>query len=944
MRNFKKRTIALVLASVVTVAGSFASERFKNSLMGLSFETNKNGVMSMVVQTKTGYSGNLTPMKRDANTFILTLPEVDSQAPTPDLTKNPHIQSINIRTMPYTNNGSGYTRITIKTNNLQTLPVTQKIFLPDSEFGQEIQRQKEAESERKRNIEAEKKYQLELKQQQEAELMRERLKREKALAEEQRIQEQANQEEESGAQEEEVSLEELLSEPTDISTSNATQQENNEAFLLILGILLVILCAIYFYIKAKDKMVELSGESLSLDLNEEQKQETKQIKKKNDKKKLNKIKNTIKTLDATYAKSASVQNRNEYTKSAASIEENKPIEEVDVVDLDKLFQEQVQSQKEDSEDENAALEEFLSGFSFDEEYGNEEVEVEEEKELYNVELYEQIINGKFEFNSDDVNCINQLMQTEIADETIRNIKKYLVSNPIKPKSKDKVLEDLVATYAITQNINFTNEDIAALYKIINVEIDSDFITDLRTNPQRTKEVSDEIVKAKNKIRKPSEMVTLKVSDALPNLDEALKKQGNNKIKSDYKPQTVYYSEGYEVATLSISDGLPDLSKELGNKDAYASKPSAKFDLVDDSYEFETLSVTSDLPDLSDVLKNPKNYESKEEETPPVDEKSMLESISNVEFKPFDDNSQNFEILNDFDDFYAVDDSDPNDVLTFEEIAAEFEELYSIKITNDNDYIDEGNQGSENNLDQQTVDVSLIEKELAHFFGTEQTVYEESVNNGTSVDSFDNVQEERIVEKPVENIEIINDEITNDISKQKVSKPETLITEKEVVEPVVELPLVNLEKREKKEIKRGRSTISEAVLNKIQEKRAQREAAVEAKKELTNIYQEKKAEPVKTQTKMCVIENESYDVLSSVSFTANMGCHLAKNSKGYLVVGYIGDKLFQIKTYEVLKSEKIQARMSEKLENGTLRFLVRIGIHKFVLDVENENIKFVMDLC
>ena len=130
MRNFKKRTIALVLASVVTVAGSFASERFKNSLMSINFETAENGAVSMVVQTQKGYSGSLNAIRRDANTYILTLPEVNSKAPTPDLTQSPQIQSVNIRTMPYTNNSSGYTRITIKTNNLQSLPVQHKIFLP----------------------------------------------------------------------------------------------------------------------------------------------------------------------------------------------------------------------------------------------------------------------------------------------------------------------------------------------------------------------------------------------------------------------------------------------------------------------------------------------------------------------------------------------------------------------------------------------------------------------------------------------------------------------------------------------------------------------------------------------------------------------------------------------------------------------------------------------
>ena len=43
MRQFRKRTIALVLASAMTIAGSFASEQYKNTLMGLSFQFDKSG-------------------------------------------------------------------------------------------------------------------------------------------------------------------------------------------------------------------------------------------------------------------------------------------------------------------------------------------------------------------------------------------------------------------------------------------------------------------------------------------------------------------------------------------------------------------------------------------------------------------------------------------------------------------------------------------------------------------------------------------------------------------------------------------------------------------------------------------------------------------------------------------------------------------------------------
>ena len=51
MREFKKKTIALILASVVTVAGSFAAGNYKNSLMAISFNGSGSNV-EMTVQTR----------------------------------------------------------------------------------------------------------------------------------------------------------------------------------------------------------------------------------------------------------------------------------------------------------------------------------------------------------------------------------------------------------------------------------------------------------------------------------------------------------------------------------------------------------------------------------------------------------------------------------------------------------------------------------------------------------------------------------------------------------------------------------------------------------------------------------------------------------------------------------------------------------------------------
>ena len=135
MKRFSKKTIALVLASVVTVAGAFGANNYKNCLKDLQFENTPNGAINMVLHTSAAYTGNLSLMRRDANTFVLTLPEVTSQVKAPDLSSVSHnITSVNVRTMPYTNNSNGYTRITVKTNQpALNLTASHKLFIESAE-------------------------------------------------------------------------------------------------------------------------------------------------------------------------------------------------------------------------------------------------------------------------------------------------------------------------------------------------------------------------------------------------------------------------------------------------------------------------------------------------------------------------------------------------------------------------------------------------------------------------------------------------------------------------------------------------------------------------------------------------------------------------------------------------------------------------------------------
>ena len=88
-------------------------------------------LLNVVLQTKSSCGTNITPMRKDANTYVITLPEFNSEASTPDLTATSNkVSSINIRTMPYSNSAKGYTRVTIKISDPNVkLQATSQIFL-----------------------------------------------------------------------------------------------------------------------------------------------------------------------------------------------------------------------------------------------------------------------------------------------------------------------------------------------------------------------------------------------------------------------------------------------------------------------------------------------------------------------------------------------------------------------------------------------------------------------------------------------------------------------------------------------------------------------------------------------------------------------------------------------------------------------------------------------
>lgn len=907
MKRFKKRTIALVLASVVTVVGAFGSSNYRNSLTGLSFEGSSGSNINLVVQTKSEYSGSLSPMRKDANTYILMLPEVNSVIGSPDLSNvSSSVASVDIRTMPYSNTAKGYTRITIKTlNPSMRLSTSNQVFLGDNAIddGDRQIVDKHALYEKTRAQEKEPEDYIE-----EAPPKKEP---EKTVVPK-KVGEVVHQPStssntETANQVKNPSNNGLISTPVETApkrnvknttTSNSASDSNNT--YLWLWAVLIALAVAFFYVKAKNKMQEIAGEKINIDVDDKPKKDSKR-------QELKKIKNTIKNLDSAYSSSATIPGKNEYTTSSAPsapVKTVKPSEELNIVDLDELFQEHQAKTKE--EEENEALEDFLSGFSFDEDLEESTVVEEEPDAGYDEEYYEKIINSlEISFSKAEVDCMHQLISGEINDETIKNIDKYAVSCPIeKPISKKEILEDLVTTYTISQNITFTQEDVSSLFKLINVELDKDFITDLRTNPERTKAVEAEIIASGEKPRKASEIITLSVNDMLPDLSEALKKQGNRQIEYARKAETVYFSEGYEVSTLALGDVLPDLSKEIHNKNAYKSKPSATEVFVDDSYVVGngSLKITSELPDLQDALAHPEKYAKEEKPSVVVDPNILLKNIANVQFKPFYEEPEETKTTNtpsvsdiqaelgQFKDF-SIAPEEEIEPLPLEESYDDFQALYS------NEYVD---------LDKEAESLAKESQNI-------KPIVEPKVES-----KIEPKVEQKVEQKSEQTKSISSAKPANTVSSKTQPAIKKVDTSSQVKQPQAQ-PVV-----QKKLPPTNPTTVKPAPIEKRQ---VQQQTKVDEKAALR-----------------CIIDGYSYSVLSSAPFENNKGCHLAKNESGYAILGYDGDKLFLIKQYQELKSEKIHARLSEQLPNGINRYLIRVGIQKLIVNVKEDAIEYVMDLC
>jgi len=254
----------------------------------------------------------------------------------------------------------------------------------------------------------------------------------------------------------------------------------------------------------------------------------------------------------------------------------------------------------------------------------------------------------------------------------------------------------------------------------------------------------------------------------------------------------------------------------------------------------------ELPDLSDVIKHPGKYAEPEPEIEEPDEEKLLESINNVKFKPFYDGSQEFEILNNFDNE-----------------------------KNDNPFYD---------LD--SVNFEVVEK----------------VNE---------IEIKTVIKDNIENKE------ESEFQEEKMHEP---VIQKNIIEP---------------ETKDNSSSKTKEVLDKINAVKSERSAKMSENTETkTDIIKEHE---------LVQIEDARFSLINSVKFDNNWQFSLAKNEDKYFVLVKQNGNYKIIKECDTLSNEKFQVRLSEKLEDGSLRYIIRVAPGKFVIEVDESEAHFVMDL-
>ena len=91
----------------------------------------------------------------------------------------------------------------------------------------------------------------------------------------------------------------------------------------------------------------------------------------------------------------------------------------------------------------------------------------------------------------------------------------------------------------------------------------------------------------------------------------------------------------------------------------------------------------------------------------------------------------------------------------------------------------------------------------------------------------------------------------------------------------------------------------------------------------------------------IIDGKTHTILKTVKCTPNSECRILQYNDKFTVLGVLNGQEFVLKQYDSLNNATMYIRQDKA---DKLKYLVKVGRHKFIIKITNDNMEFVMDLC
>ncbi|MGN1154509.1 MAG: hypothetical protein ACI4S3_10810 [Candidatus Gastranaerophilaceae bacterium] len=89
--------------------------------------------------------------------------------------------------------------------------------------------------------------------------------------------------------------------------------------------------------------------------------------------------------------------------------------------------------------------------------------------------------------------------------------------------------------------------------------------------------------------------------------------------------------------------------------------------------------------------------------------------------------------------------------------------------------------------------------------------------------------------------------------------------------------------------------------------------------------------------------EGLIVLDRTSIDEQSGFYLVNFENFTSLIGYINDEIFVLKTFDTFVNNHIYIKVAEKLSGHIVRYIVKIGIYKMVIEVTPDKMSHLIDL-